>query len=521
MSNVFTLSLNTPAYKGTVSCKTDLYINGQWVKPAEGGAIDVVNPATGKLITSVSAGTSKDVDIAVEAAQKAYQTSWGLKVPGTVRAELLFKLIALFDDNAEEFAALEALNCGKPYGSAKQFDIALCRSTLKYYAGWADKTHGETVETEENKLVYTRREPYGVVGAITPWNAPLVLDISSSRRWSMYLTLRLQGLFLLKIIPALATGNTIVIKPSEITPLTALRFADLIAQAGFPPGVVNIVNGYGNTVGEAIAHHPEIRKLSFTGSALTGRKIQEASAKTNLKAVNLELGGKSPSIIFDDANLEQTVKWASAGIFANMGQICTAGSRIFVQEGIYDAFLKGFIAESQVFEAQTGDPFSGNTLHGPQISQTQFDRVMSYIDSGKSDGATVQIGGERHGTEGYFIKPTIFTDCKPEMKMVQEEIFGPVAAVIKFKTEEEAIRMANNTTYGLACGVFTENGSRALRVAHALEAGTAWVNCYNSFDIKVPFGGYKMSGFGREYGKASLELYTQVKAVHINIGMKL
>ncbi|KAF5311392.1 hypothetical protein D9758_018971 [Tetrapyrgos nigripes] len=502
MSSVFSLSLDTPAYKGTVSCKTDLYINGQWMKPAEGGAIDVVNPATGKLITSVSAGTSKDVDIAVEAAQKAYQTSWGLKVPGTVRAELLYKLVALFEDNAEEFAALEALNCGKPYEFAKQFDNGLCLSSLKYYAGWADKIHGETIETDDSKLVYTRREPYGVVGAITPWNAPL-------------------SLFILKIAPALATGNTIVIKPSEITPLTALRFADLIAQAGFPPGVVNIVNGYGNTVGEAIAHHPEIRKVSFTGSILTGRKIQEASAKTNLKAVNLELGGKSPSIIFDDADLGQTVKWASAGIFINMGQICTAGSRIFVQEGIYDAFLKAFIAASQAFEAQTGDPFSGNTMHGPQVSQTQFDRVMSYIDSGKSDGATVQTGGERHGTEGYFIKPTIFTECKPEMKIVQEEIFGPVATVIKFKTEEEVIKMANNTTYGLACGVFTENGSRALRVAHALEAGTAWVNCYNAFDIKVPFGGYKMSGVGREFGKEGLEMYTQVKAVHINIGMKI
>ncbi|KAK7461771.1 hypothetical protein VKT23_008202 [Stygiomarasmius scandens] len=519
MSTTFQISLDTPAYKGALSCNTDLYINGQWVKPVEGGKIEVFNPgtyarfldvqkvsdnpaATGKVITSVSVGTSKDVDIAVEAAEKAYKTSWGFKTPGMVRGQMLFKLADLVAQHADELAAFEALNGGKPYESARNFDVGVCINLIKYYAGWADKVHGETVETTENKLAYTRREPFGVVGAIIPWNAPLLMLV-------------------MKIAPALATGNTIVIKPSEITPLSALRFADLVAEAGIPAGVINIVNGYGNTVGEAISHHPDIRKISFTGSTLTGRKIQEASAKSNLKVVSLELGGKSPSIIFDDADLEQTIKWASMGIFMNMGQICCAGSRIFVQEGIYDAFMKGFIAAAQNLQAKTADPFVGQTMHGPQISKTQFDRVMSYIDSGKSDGAKIETGGERHGTEGFFIEPTIFTDCKPSMKMVQDEIFGPVAAVIKFKTEEEVIEMANKTTYGLACGVFTENGSRALRVAHALEAGTAWVNCYNSLDVQVPFGGYKMSGIGREWGQHALELYTQVKSVHVNIGMKI
>ncbi|KAF5370379.1 hypothetical protein D9758_006895 [Tetrapyrgos nigripes] len=522
MSEIFKLELDTPAYKGGISFPTGLFIDGKFVKPVEQGKIDVVNPSTGRVITSVSVGTSKDVDIAVDAARKAYKTSWGLKVPGSVRGQMLLKLASLIEQNLDEFAALESLNVGKPFAVSKIADIMSTVACLRYYGGWADKVHGKTIEvscdpsnwrsshayvmnilkTNENKLAYTRHEPYGVVGQIVPWNFPL-----SMASW--------------KIGPALATGNCIILKPSEITPLTALKLASLVNEAGFPPGVINIVNGYGNTVGQSMAEHPHISKVAFTGSTLTGRKIQEASAKSNLKVVTLELGGKSPHIIFDDANLEQAVKWAVRGVFANGGQVCTAGSRIYLQEGIYDQFLQLFTEAAQNLSKNTGDPFGQGVLHGPQASSMQLDRVMSYIDSAKTDGATIHFGGERHGTEGFFVKPTIFTDCRPEMKIVREEIFGPCAAIIKFKTEEEVIEMANNTTYGLAAGVFTENSARGIRMAHALEAGSTFINCYNTLDTAIPFGGYKQSGIGRELGEYALDTYTQVKAVHVNLGMKL
>ncbi|KAF5350347.1 hypothetical protein D9758_012785 [Tetrapyrgos nigripes] len=458
--------------------------------------------ATGKVLTKVSVGSAKDVDIAVDAAKKAFKTTWGLHTPGSRRGQLLTKLADLMEANQDELAALEALDAGKPFPMAKSADVAAAIGTIRYYGGWADKIHGKTIETTEAKFAYTRHEPFGVVGQIIPWNFPLLM-----LAW--------------KIGPALATGNTVVLKPSENTPLSALKVAGLLNEAGFPPGVLNIVNGLGPVVGEAIAYHPHIRKVAFTGSTLVGRKIQEASAKSNLKVVTLELGGKSPNIIFDDADVEQAVKWASIGIFANMGQVCTAGSRIFVQEGIHDKFVQAFTAAAKGLHGATGDPFSSTTMHGPQVSQIQFDRVMGYINDAKQEGATVSSGGEAHGGDGYFIQPTIFSDCKPSMKIVQEEVFGPVAAVIKFKTEEEVIEMANDTSYGLACGVFTENSSRAIRVAHALEAGMSWINCYNTSEYQVPFGGYKQSGIGRELGEYAIETYTQVKAVHINIGQKL
>ncbi|KAK1223893.1 hypothetical protein PQX77_013227 [Marasmius sp. AFHP31] len=495
MTGTWKTTLETPSFKGSVGTNTGLFIDGKWVEPAEGGKIDVVNPATGKAITSVSLGTDKDVDLAVEAAKKAYKTVWGLKTPGTERGKLLYKLANLMEANLDELAALESLNCGKPFSSSKGFEIGAAIGTIRYYAGWADKIQGKTIETNENKFAYTRHEPYGVVGQIIPWNFPLLM-------------------FTWKIGPAVATGNCVVIKPSEMTPLTALKMGSLIQEAGFPPGVINIVNGYGHTVGAALSAHPEIRKIAFTGSTLVGRKIQEASAKSNLKVVTLELGGKSPNIIFDDADFEQAIN-------SNMGQVCTAGSRIFVQEGIYDKFLAAFTQASKGLQGATGDPFAPGTQHGPQVSQTQLDRIMGYLDSARQDGATIHTGGERHGNEGYFIQPTIVTDCKPDMKIVREEVFGPVAAIIKFKTEEEVIEMANDTSYGLAAAVFTENNSRAIRVAHALEAGTTWVNCYNTSEFQVPFGGYKQSGVGRELGEYAIETYTQVKGVHVNLGLRL
>lgn len=501
MTNSFEYVFDTPVYKGTVSFNTGLFIGGEWHEPVEGGKIDVFNPSTGKVITQVAGGSRADVDIAVQAAKKAFKESWGFKTPGSARGRILNKLADLIEQHLKEFAALESLDNGKPFTVA-QGDIKATAECFRYYGGWADKVQGKTIETTEHKFAYTRHEPWGVCGQIIPWNFPLLMAA-----W--------------KLAPALACGNTVILKPSEITPLTALKLAGLINEAGFPHGVVNIVNGYGPTVGQAIAEHMEIRKVAFTGGTITGRKVQEAAARSNLKAVTLELGGKNPHIIFDDADLEQAVKWAALGLFANQGQVCTSGTRIFVQEGIYDKFIAGFTKAAEVQQKGTGDPFSPTTLHGPQASQAQFDRIMSYIESGKQDGATLLTGGKRHGNEGYFVTPTIFTDCKAGMKIVEEEIFGPVGALIKFKTEEEVIELANNTAYGLACGVHTKDVSRAIRVAHALEAGTAWVNFYLVSDIHVPFGGYKQSGHGRELGEYALETYTQVKAVHVNLGMKL
>jgi len=502
MPQTFSRDFDTPSFKGKISVNTGLFINGQWVDPAEKGTIDVIDPTTGKVITAVAGGTAKDVDVAVAAAEKAYKNSWGLKVPGSERGRLMYKLADLVEKHRDELGALEALNVGKTYTAAKLFDLSGVIYTFRYYAGWADKIQGKTIETTENKMAYTRHEPYGVVGCIIPWNFPLLMA-----SW--------------KLGPALATGNTVVLKPSEMTPLSALRLAELIHEAGFPPGVVNVVNGYGNTVGQAIAEHATIQKVAFTGSTLTGRKILKASSETNLKVVTLELGGKSPTIIFDDADLEQALKWAGVGIFSNMGQSCVAASRIFVQEGIYNKFLEHFTTLAKNLGDNAGSPFDPKTQHGPQVSKTQFDRVMGFINSGKQEGAKVAVGGERHGNEGYFIKPTVFTEVNPKMSIMQDEIFGPVCSVLKFKTEEEVLEIANDVAYGLGANVFTENTSRAIRVAHALEAGSIWVNCAQATEMNVPFGGYKQSGIGRELGQYALDTYTQVKGVHINIGQKL
>jgi aldehyde dehydrogenase (NAD+) len=500
MSGTFTYQFNTPVYQGTATIHTGLYIDGKWVDSVEKGTIDVINPVTGDKITTVSGGSSKDVDVAAEAAKKAYKTSWGAKVPGAQRGALLFKLADLLEQHAAELAALEALDVGKAFTMASMADVPAAISCARYFAGWADKIQGKTLESNDMKMSYTRHEPFGVVGAITPWNFPLVS-------------------FIIKLAPALACGNTVVMKPSEVTPLSALRVCSMFEEAGFPPGVVNVVNGYGHAVGQAMSEHPIIAKISFTGSTLTGRKIMETAAKTNLKNVTLELGGKSPTIVFNDADLDQAVKWAAHGIFFNQGQVCVAGSRIFVQAGIYDEFLQKFTAHAQALKL--GDPFEPTTYQGPQVSQTQYERVMGYINAGKTAGATVHSGGSRHGTSGYFVEPTIFTDCKPDMKIVREEIFGPVAVVIKFGTEEEVVAMANDTSYGLAGAVFTQNINQAIRVAQNIEAGTVSVNSTIMLESGLPFGGYKQSGIGRESGEYALATYTQIKAVQINLGVKL
>jgi len=322
-----------------------------------------------------------------------------------------------------------------------------------------------------------------------------------------------------KIGPALATGNTIVMKPSEFTPLTALMMCEMMSEVGFPAGVFNLVVGYGDTVGQAISHHPHIEKVAFTGSTVTGRKIMEASAKSNLKNVTLELGGKSPNIIFNDADIDQAVNWAAHGVYWNHGQCCCAGTRIFVQSGIYDEFLEKFT--KKVKSIKVGDPFCKTTSQGPQVSQLQFDRIMSYIESGKEQGANVHLGGGRVGNQGYFVEPTIFTGTKPEMKIVQEEIFGPVAVVIKWEDEADVVRQANDTLYGLAAAVFSKDIDRALNTVNKLKAGTVWVNCVNVLNANVPFGGFKQSGIGRELGEYALSNYTNVKAVHVNIGQRI
>ncbi|OCH89819.1 NAD-dependent aldehyde dehydrogenase [Obba rivulosa] len=496
MPSTFEYTWDTPVYKGKTSFSTGLFIGGKFVDGSNGTTIDVINPATGKVITKIAEGTPKDVDLAVAAAHKAFETSWGLKCPGSERGRLLSKLADLMEEHNDEYAALEALDNGKTFNWAKNADLGLSIGTIRYYAGWADKVHGSTIETGEDKLNYTRHEPIGVVGQIIPWNFPLMM-----LAW--------------KIGPALATGNAIVLKPSEFTPLTALLTAKLIQEAGFPPGVVNIVNGYGSTVGQAISEHMAIEKVAFTGSTLVGRKVMEASAKSNLKKVTLELGGKSPSIVFDDADLNVAVNWAAHGIYFNHGQTCCAGSRIFVHEKIYDAFLEKFTAKSK--SLKVGDPFATDSFQGPQVSEIQFNRVMGYIESGKQEGATLHLGGHRIGNEGYYISPTIFTDTKPDMRIVREEIFGPVGVVIKFKDDDDIIHQANDTVYGLAAAVFTTNVNRAIKTAHALHAGTVWVNCSNTLYANVPFGGYKQSGIGRELGEYALDNYTAVKAIQINL----
>ncbi|EIM91726.1 aldehyde dehydrogenase [Stereum hirsutum FP-91666 SS1] len=497
MMTSFVHEFDTPLFKGKVNFPTGVYIDGKFSDGASQTTIDVIDPTNGKVITSVSEATSADVDRAVSAAQKAFDTVWGLNAPGSYRGKLMHRLAELMDEKKEELAALEALDVGKTFKWAMDADLNIAIETIRYFAGWADKIQGKVIETTTDKLAYTRHEPIGVVGQIVAWNFPLLL-----LSW--------------KIGPALACGNTIVFKPSEFTPLTTLRVASLITEAGFPPGVVNILTGRGPTVGEAMSSHMKIEKLAFTGSTLVGRKVMENAAKSNLKDVTLELGGKSPNIIFDDADLELAVGWSAHGIFWNHGQACCAGTRIFVQAGIYDEFLKMLTAKAK--SIKLGDPFAEDSQQGPQVSKQQFDRVMSYIDSGKSQGATVHTGGARYGEEGYWIEPTIFVDTKPGMKIVQEEIFGPVGVVIKFEDEEDVLRQANDTMYGLAAAVFTKDVSKALSIAHKIRAGTVWVNHVNQVHAQIPFGGFKQSGIGRDCGEYAIQHYTAVKAVQINIG---
>lgn len=493
MANVF-VELKTPV-TGAYKQPTGLFINNEFVEGAEKKTFEVTNPATEEVICSVHEATEKDVDIAVAAARKAFDGSWRQTTPQQ-RGIYLLKLSELVEKNVEMLAAVESLDNGKSITLARG-DVGAVVGCLRYYGGWADKIEGKTMDVAPDMFHYTKQQPIGVCGQIIPWNFPLLM-----LAW--------------KIGPALATGNTVVLKTAEQTPLSGLVFAQLVKEAGFPPGVVNIISGFGKTAGAAISSHMGIDKVAFTGSTLVGRSIMKAAASSNLKKVTLELGGKSPNIVFNDADIEQTISWVNFGIYYNHGQCCCAGSRIYVQSGIYDKFVAAFKKRAQ--ENKVGDPFHPETFQGPQVSQLQYDRIMGYIKAGKEEGATVETGGERHGDKGYFIQPTIFTNVKPDMKIMQEEIFGPVCAIAKFETEEEAIDLAHDTIYGLAAAVHTKDLNTAIRVSNALRAGTVWVNCYNMLHHQAPFGGFSQSGIGRELGEAALANYTESKTVAIRLG---
>ncbi|KAF1802660.1 aldehyde dehydrogenase domain-containing protein [Mucor lusitanicus] len=490
------LIVNHTTPKGyELKLQTGLFINNEFVKGSD--TIETINPATGKVIANVQAADKKDVDAAVQAASDAFHGPWSKMTPSE-RAALMFKLADLIDRDNEELSQIETLDNGKGITFSRLFDVKQIAITLRYFAGYADKVHGKVIDTE-GALSYTRHEPIGVCGAIIPWNFPLMM-----LGW--------------KLGPALATGNTVVVKTSEMTPLSALKVCELVIEAGFPPGVINIITGYGAVAGDALARHVKVSKIAFTGSTAVGRRIMQAASESNLKKVTLELGGKSPNIIFDDADLDQAVRWAHKGIFFNHGQCCCAGSRIYVQESIHDKFLEKF--KEYTSQTKLGNPHDDDTFQGPQVSQTQFDRIMSYIESGKEQGATCYMGGKRWGDEGYFIEPTVFTDVKEDMTIVREEIFGPVVTVSKFKDVDDVLKMALDTEYGLAAAVFTKDTARAIDVSNRLQAGTVWVNCYNELDYNTPFGGFRQSGIGRENGEYALDNYIQVKTVKINVSRK-
>ncbi|KAL4936898.1 hypothetical protein BDV06DRAFT_232940 [Aspergillus oleicola] len=471
-----------------------LFINNEFIAGVDNKTFETINPHNEKPIVSVHEGTEADVDIAVSAARKALETTWAATTPSE-RGRLLTRLADFLERDIDTVAAIEALDNGKGISMAKG-DVTASAGCLRYYGGWADKIFGQTIDTDPNSLTYTRHEPVGVCGQIIPWNFPLLM-------------------FAWKIGPAIATGNTVVMKTAEQTPLSALYVAGLIKEAGFPPGVINIISGFGKTAGAAIAAHMDIDKVAFTGSTLVGRQILQAAAKSNLKKVTLELGGKSPNIILPDANLEEAIGWVNLGIFFNHGQCCCAGSRILVHEAIYDEFIELFKKRAE--QNKVGDPFDPETFQGPQVSQVQYDRILGYVEGAKKAGAKVITGGGRHGSEGYYIQPTIFADVDEKMSIVREEVFGPVCTVQKVKDEAEAIQMANNTNYGLAAAVHTTNINTAIRVSNAIKAGTVWVNNYNTLHYQMPFGGFKESGLGRELGSYALENYTEVKTVRVQL----
>jgi phenylacetaldehyde dehydrogenase len=478
-----------------VARKQKMLINGKWVEAASGKTFPTYNPATGEVLANVAEGDREDVDRAVKAARAAFETGPWSKMSPAARQKLMWKLADLIEKHAEEFAQLESLDNGKPLAIARVADIPLTVEHLRYYAGWATKIEGNTIPlilAPRNKFhAYTVREPIGVVGQIIPWNFPLLMAA-----W--------------KLGPSLAAGCTSILKPAEQTPLTALRLGELIMEAGFPDGVVNIVPGYGETAGAAIAAHPDVDKVAFTGSTEVGRLIIQAAAG-NLKKVSLELGGKSPNVVFDDADMEKVIPEASSAIFFNHGQCCCAGSRLYVEKKSFDKVVEGVAKVAENIRVRPG--FDPESDMGPLVSEEQMNRVCGYMEAGFKEGAKAAAGGKREGNRGYFVQPTVLVDTTENMKVVREEIFGPVVTAIPFSDPSEIVARANDTVYGLAAGVWTRDIKKAHATANRIKAGTVWINCYNVFDPSLPFGGYKQSGWGREMGHEVLEHYTEVKSV--------
>jgi len=474
-------------------------IDGKWVEAESGKTFETRNPATDEVLAKVPEGGKADIDKAVKAARKAFEEGPWRKMSPSERARCLYKLADLIEQRADEFAQLETLDNGKPIKESRFIDVPATVETFRYYAGWATKIEGETINANTNFFTYTLREPVGVVGQIIPWNFPMLMVA-----W--------------KLGPALACGNALVLKPAEQTPLSALYIGELALEAGFPPGVINIVTGFGpNSAGEFLSNHMDVDKIAFTGEDKTGREIVKASTG-NLKRISLELGGKAPNIVFRDANMDAAVKGAITGIFFNQGQVCCAGSRLFLEKPIHDEFMTKLT--ERVSKMQQGPGLDEKTQIGPQVSREQQERILNYIGIAQKEGAKLACGGDAPKgdlAKGYYVKPTIFTGVNNNMRIAQEEVFGPVLAVIPFSTVEEVAEQANKTTYGLSGAVWTSDVKKAHKLAAQIKAGTIWVNCFNAFDASVPFGGYKMSGYGRELGKHSIDLYTNIKSVWVNL----
>ncbi|WP_286197649.1 aldehyde dehydrogenase family protein [Bacillus sp. ISL-34] len=492
---------NNMKKEGTGALDLKMFINGEWVNSTSGEKRDVLNPATEEVIAKAAEGTQEDVDAAVEAAKYAFYEGGWWGTPAVERARILFKIADKIEEKAEELATLETLDNGKPLREAR-YDIADSAACFRYYAGLATKPTGQTFEVPDGQQAMVVREPIGVCGQIVPWNFPLMMSA-----W--------------KLAPALAAGNSVVFKPSEITPVTAVKLFEIMDEVGLPKGVANLVLGAGPVVGQAIAEHEDIDKVAFTGGTATGRKIMEASLG-NLKKVTLELGGKSPNIVFADSDFETAVDYALYGIFCNQGQVCSAGSRLLLEESIYDQFIASLTAKAKKIKVGSGS--DEESQMGPIVSEAHMNKILSYIQIGKEEGAKIIVGGNRIKEEGldkgYFVEPTIFVDTTPDMRIVQEEIFGPVLVVQKFKDEAEALRLANDTKYGLAGAVFTNDIAKAYRVIKKVRAGITWINSYHPTYNEAPWGGFKQSGNGRELGTFGYEAYTEVKQINNNLDIQ-
>ncbi len=477
-----------------------LLINGQWTDASDGKTFATVNPATGEELTQIASATTADVDRAVTAARKAFDDPNGAwqKMTAAERGKLLWRIADLIEKNIDEVAELETLDNGKPIFESRYVDVPTVCEVFRYYAGWATKVTGETINSRPNAFTYTLREPLGVVAAIVPWNFPLLLA-----SW--------------KIAPALACGNTVIWKPASQTALSALRVGELMLEAGVPPGVVNILPGSGPVVGMGLVRHPGVDKVAFTGSTAVGKEVMRGAADT-IKRVTLELGGKSPNIVLADANMDEAVKGATTGIFYGKGEVCAAGSRLFVERKVHDEFMTKLVDRAQ--KLKPGDPLDPKTRLGAIVSEQQMNTVLGYIEAGKSEGAKLVAGGKRanvDGGKGYFLEPTIFDAVDNQMKIAQEEIFGPVLATIPFDDVEHVAELANRNIYGLAAAVWTSDVKKAHAIVRKLKAGTVWVNAYNLYDVALPFGGYKQSGFGRELGAEAIQHYTEVKSVWLSL----